>query len=157
MAYDDGLARRFQEVIHLDDYTPPQLAQICEVHGARKGYSLAPELLARPPPAPVPRAPRPHLPLLRGRGLTRGTAAQAAGGELEALIAWRLRPLIPTQNAGLAVKLVENAVVAQCVRTADEAAADTRLLRCDFEDSLGVMCDLVRRHVVTVRACQNQR
>ena len=88
VAADDGLARRFQEVIHLEDYTPADLAAVCVVKARRRGFELAPPL-------------------------------RAPDGPLAALFSTRLPHLIPSQNAGLAEKLVENAVVCQSIRTAD--------------------------------------
>jgi len=45
MAEDDGLPRRFQRILHLDDYEAPELAQICtKVARERFSLSISPQL-----------------------------------------------------------------------------------------------------------------
>ena len=43
MAADDGLPRRFQRSLHLEDYTPTELAQICtKVAGSHPSSAAIP-------------------------------------------------------------------------------------------------------------------
>ena len=100
MAADEGLPRRFQSLLHLDDYSPQELAQIC-VKVASERFSLA----ITPT---VERAIAAHL------------ACEYSDGPCEPSAALRCSACVARsrQNGGLAVNLVERAfkrLASRCV------------------------------------------
>ena len=91
MRADEGLPRRFQRTLHLDDYTPAELAQICtKVARERFSLSIDPEL---------ERAIELHLRCIFSNGpCPAGSPSPCHNCQL-----------VRTQNGGLAVNLVERA------------------------------------------------
>ena len=85
MASDDGFSRRFQESLHLQDYTPAQVAEMAANLARKKGYRLGPELLT---PGPARKAARQEE--LRGwltgpAGLSAEAAAAVTAEGLDSL------------------------------------------------------------------------
>ena len=91
MMADEGLPRRFQRTLHLDDYTPAELAQICtKVAHERFSLSIDPEL---------ERAIELHLSCMFSNGpCPVGSPSPCHNCQL-----------VRKQNGGLAVNLVERA------------------------------------------------
>ena len=97
MAADDGLPRRFQRRLHIDDYTPAQLAEIC-VKYAREKFQLTIT---------------PDVELA-----VAGHIATAYGPQ-GSVSANRMK----RENAGLAINLVERAFKELAARTQDQGVS----------------------------------
>jgi SpoVK/Ycf46/Vps4 family AAA+-type ATPase len=122
MMADEGLPRRFQRTLHLDDYTPAELAQICtKVAHERFSLSIDPEL---------ERAIELHLSCMFSNGpCPVGSPSPCHNCQL-----------VRKQNGGLAVNLVERAfkrLAQRVIRT--NIPRNSPLLSClareDFEIS----------------------